>query len=145
MKFWDSSAVVPLLIEQGPSRSMLQAFAHDPQLSVWWGTVVECDSAIARAERDGRVSATASDVARARLKELSAAWRECQPSERLRRAALRMVRLHGLRAGAAFQAAAASVIAEQDSSTLHVVCLDSRLAEALRSEGFVIDVAASAE
>jgi uncharacterized protein len=52
MKFWDASAIVPLLVGQ-PATTLLQALAsHDPVVLVWWGTEVECASAIARLERD---------------------------------------------------------------------------------------------
>ena len=42
----------------------------------------------------------------------------------------------------ALQAAAALVLAEHDPSTLSVVGLDTRLAEALRCEGFIVQVPA---
>ena len=51
--------------------------------------------------------------------------------------------MHPLRAADALQLAAAFVAAERGPSSLQVVTLDERLADAMRKEGFVlIDVAA---
>ncbi len=136
MRFWDSSAVVPLLIAQDPTPAVSQALAADAEISAWWGTPVECASAIARLEREGVLEPDAAVAARARLQALSRAWHEVQPSEAVRRAAQRLLRLHPLRAMDALQAAAATVLAEHDPTTLEVVCVDARLAEALRREGF---------
>ena len=56
MKFWDASAIVPLLVaEQWTGR--LQAIAvRDAAMLVWWGSSVECVSALARLERDGALN-----------------------------------------------------------------------------------------
>jgi uncharacterized protein with PIN domain len=140
MRFWDSSAVVPLLLDQDASTSVRDAFEADPEVVAWWGTRVECASAIARLEREGIVEPRDAEDARARLDALARTWHEVQPAEPVRRAAERMLRLHRLRALDAFQAGAAMVLAENDPTTLGVVCLDARLSEALRREGFVVEV-----
>jgi len=142
MRFWDSSAVVPLLVEQDASAAVGRALQVDAHISAWWGTSVECASAIARLEREKMLSSERADVARSRLEALARSWHEVQPSEPVRRAAQRLPRLHTLSALDALQAAAALVLAEHDPSTLSVVCLDARLAEALRREGFIVQVPA---
>jgi predicted nucleic acid-binding protein len=140
VRFWDASAVVPLLVEQEPSAAAARALENDADVCAWWGTPVECGSAIARLERDQILSSQNADAARARLYALAQSWHEVQPSEPVRRTAQRLLRLHSLRALDALQAAAALVLAEHDPTSLGVVCLDVRLAEALRREGFVVDV-----
>lgn len=142
MRFWDSSAVVPLLIEQDASAAVSRALEEDADISAWWATPVECGSAIARLEREKILSSEGAEAARSRLAALADSWHEVQPSEPVRRAAQRLLRLHTLRALDALQAAAALVLAEHDPSTLNVVCLDTRLAEALRREGFAVHVPA---
>jgi uncharacterized protein len=142
MRFWDSSAVVPLLVEQDASAAVGRALDDDAEIAAWWGTPVECASAIARLEREGILPAAGADVARERLDGLARSWHEVQPSEPVRRAARRLLRLHPLQALDALQAAAALVLAEHDPTTLDVVCLDARLAEACRREGFVVHVPA---
>ncbi len=138
MRFWDSSAVVPLLVRQEASERMMRLFSGDGAVTVWWGTRVECDSAIVRLERDGFLSAGAVQKAFSRLDDLAALWHEIQPVDILRETARRILRLHNLRAADALQLAAAHLAAEQRSSTLEFVCLDERLALAAAREGFVV-------
>lgn len=138
MRFWDSSALVPLLIEQDATSALSQTLAEDAEVAAWWGTPVECGSAIARLERDGVLEVGSSATARARLQALSRTWHEVQPSEAVRRAAQRLLQLHPLRAMDALQGAAALVLAEHDPTTLEVVCIDARLTDALRREGFAV-------
>lgn len=138
MRFWDSSALVPLLIEQDATRAISEALAEDGEMAAWWGTPVECGSAIARLEREALLEPRAAEAAHGRLDVLSRSWHEVQPSEAVRRAAQRLLRLHPLRAMDALQGAAAIVLAEHDPTSVEVVCLDTRLAEALRREGFAV-------
>ena len=112
-------------------------------MRVWWATEVECASAIARLERDGAL--TAGDVTGAfdRLRRLADAWHEVDPSDTVREAAVRFLRVHALRAADALQLAAAFVAAERRPPSLEVITLDERLSAAARKEGFaVIDVPA---
>ena len=59
MKFWDASAVVALLVDESGQVWARRELEEDPAMAVWWGTRVECVSAIARRERD-RSTDTAS-------------------------------------------------------------------------------------
>ncbi|MGH9091903.1 MAG: type II toxin-antitoxin system VapC family toxin [Acidimicrobiales bacterium] len=138
MRYWDSSAVVPLVVRQAQSDQVLGWVDEDPELAAWWGTPVECGSALARLERDGLLAPVDADRARARLGELARSWHEVQPSTDVRRRADRLVRVHGLRSLDAFQAAAALVLAADHPETLPVACFDGRLAGALRHEGFTV-------
>lgn len=72
---------------------MKRLYRADPIVVAWWGTEVECVSAIARR--------------------------------------------HDLRAADALQLAAAFFAAEGRPPALEFVCLDDRLADAARREGFV--------
>ncbi len=138
MRFWDSSAVVPLLVEEPASESLVRSLKADGGLIVWWGTPVECVSAIARRERDGHLPAAAANAAIARLRALEPSWVEVSPSARVRRLALRLLRTHPLRASDSLQLAAALVAAEEDPGALGAVCLDERLATAAQREGFTV-------
>ena len=111
---------------------------------VWWATEVECASAIARLERDAALDEPAATRAFDRLKQLAHAWHEIDPSDDIREAAGRLLRVHPLRAGDALQLAAAFVAAERRPSSLELITLDDRLAVAARKEGFtLIDVPAA--
>lgn len=138
MKFWDASAVVPLLIMEPSTRSLQALVAKDVAMLVWWATEVESASAVARLERDGALDELASADAFARLQSLAAAWHEVDPSHAVREAAVRFLRVHPLRSADALQLAAAFIAAERRPSTLEVVTLDDRLAAAARKEGFVL-------
>lgn len=138
MKFWDSSAVVPLLVEEPNTRTVTAIRADDPTMLVWWATEVECASAIARLERASDLDADAVTASLARLDALSAAWAQIQPTQTVRQVARRMLRVHDLRAPDALQLAAASVAAEGHPASLELVSLDDRLVVAARREGFAI-------
>jgi predicted nucleic acid-binding protein len=143
VKFWDASAIVPLLVAE-PMTWHVQALAQrDPDMLVWWGSAVECASALARLERDSALDAKAAELAFRRLTQIADAWHEIEPSALVRENAVRFLRVHRLRAADALQLAAAFVAAERRPVSLQVVTLDERLADAMRKEGFVlIDVAA---
>lgn len=113
---------------------MAAVYDTDPNMGVWWATPIECESAIARLEREGLLPPRAA-LARERLAEFRLAWRESNPSEEVRDTALRLLRVHPLRAGDALQLAAALLAAEGRPSTLEFVCLDARLLAAARVEG----------
>jgi len=137
MKFWDASAIVPLLMAEAATKQVQTLAVDDPSMLVWWSTEVECASAIARLERDDSLDEAAVAEAFARLKQLAAGWHEVEPSDAVREAAVRFLRVHPLRAADAQQLAAAFVAAERRPASLEVITLDDRLAAAARKEGFV--------
>jgi uncharacterized protein len=138
MKFWDASAIVPLLLAEPGRDALLDQLERDPTMLVWWGTPVECTSAIARRERDGALSLPVASSALERLRSLAGAWHEVLPSDAVRSTAQRLLRVHPLRAADSLQLAAAVVAAERDTASLAFVCLDDRLNEAATREGFPV-------
>ena len=138
MRFWDASAIMPLLITETTTKTLQGLAKSDPAMLVWWATEVECASAIARLEREGALAPSVVDEAFDRLKRLAEGWHEVDPSDGVREAAVRFLRVHPLRAADALQLAAAFVAAERRPSSLEVITLDDRLAAAGRREGFVL-------
>jgi predicted nucleic acid-binding protein len=138
MRFWDASAIVPLIMTAATTKTLQGLAAADPAMLVWWGTEVECGSAIARLEREGALDSPAVIEAFDRLRRLAAGWHEVDPSDAVREAAVRFVRVHPLRAADSLQLAAAFVAAERRPSSLALVTLDERLAAAARKEGFAL-------
>ena len=138
MKFWDASAIVPLLVAEESTRRLQAVAAKDSAMLVWWGSAVECISALARLERDSALNARAMTHALQRLRQLSAGWHEVDPSDEIRETAARFFRVHPLRAADALQLAAASAAAERRPGSLEIVTLDDRLANAARKEGFAV-------
>ena len=138
MKFWDTSAVVPLLVHEESSQRLRALLARDSDMFVWWGSEVECISALTRREHDGSLDPQALNAALERLQQLGGLWEEVDPTDAVRETAGRFVRVHALRAADALQLAAAFLAAEQRPSSLAVVTLDERLAAAARKEGFAV-------
>ena len=136
MKFWDSSAIVPLLVHEAPTRELQRLFADDPHVVVWWTTEAECASAIGRLERTHALAAEGIRHAFSRLGHLAAAWTEIEPVRQLRETAIRFLRVHDLRTGDALQLAAAFMAAEGRPPALEFVCRDERLLRAAEREGF---------
>jgi uncharacterized protein len=138
MKFWDASAIVPLLMLEPTTKALQALAASDSAMLVWWATEVECSSAVARLERDGGLDAGGVAAALNRLKRLKGAWHEVDASDAVRESAVRFLRVHPLRAAAALQLAAAFVAAERRPPSLEIVTLDDRLSTAGRKEGFIV-------
>ncbi len=142
MKFWDASAIVPLLVAEATT-SRLQALARrDSDMLAWWGSQLECASALARLERAAALDAKGIVAALDRLNRLASSWHEIEPSDIVRESAMRFLRVHPLRAADALQLAAAFTAAERRPASLQIVTIDERLADAARKEGFaLVDVA----
>lgn len=138
MRFWDSSAIVPLLVAEQESAAIVGLVESDPELLVWWASPVECTSALARREREGALAPAAVTEAVERLRALEDAWQEVLPADAVRTTAQRLLRVHPLRAADALQLAAAIVAAEHDPASLAFVTLDERLRDAAGREGFSV-------
>ena len=138
MRFWDSSALAPLIVRQRASGWLRSLYRADSSVLAWWGARVECESAISRLEREGRLQPRSARAARQRLARFAVTWHEVQPSSPLRDDAGRMLRVHDLRAADALQLAAGVAAAEGRPSTLPFVCLDDRLSAAAEREGFPV-------
>jgi predicted nucleic acid-binding protein len=138
VKFWDASAIAPLLVAEESTRRLQALAAKDAAMLVWWGSAVECISALARLERNSALNARAMTLALQRLGQLTAGWHEVDPSDEIRETAARFLRVHPLRAADALQLAAAFAAAERRPASLEIVTLDDRLANAARKEGFAV-------
>lgn len=135
MRFWDSSVLVPLCLAQPRTAQSRVAHSEDPELVVWWGSAIECASAIARLHRDGHLTLEEESAARELLGVLRRSWFEVQPGEGVREQALRLLRLHPLRASDALQLAAALEWAGTSASGVFMT-FDERLRAAAHREGF---------
>jgi len=138
MKYWDSSAVIPLLLVEPAREGVLALLERDAVMLTWWGTRVECTAAVARREREGALAVAEAGVALGRLLSLAAAWQEILPVESIRVTAQRLLRVHPLRAADSLQLAAAIIAAGHEPATLEFVSLDARLNEAASREGFPV-------
>jgi predicted nucleic acid-binding protein len=134
--FWDTSCVIPLLVAEPNSPVVRGILGTDNSIVVWWGTGLECLSAVARLERDGTLCAADADATRIRLSVLQGAWTEILPSEDVRVSAARLLLRHPLRAADALQLGAALVWCRHNPDSRRFIAFDGRLQAAARAEGF---------
>jgi len=137
MRFWDSSAVLPLVIAQPRTDDVQRVASQVPAMVWWWATSVELTGAAALLRRDGVITVEMETQAIASIDELRDACHEIQASERVRLLATRLLRTHSLRSADALQLAAALIWAGTPRGDVFVT-LDARLAHAAQLEGFVV-------
>jgi hypothetical protein len=138
MKFRDSSAIIPLCLQEPTSGQVGELLNADEDMVVWWTTRLECLSALERRHREGSLHTETQLNARAILTALATAWSEVLPSERVRQRAERLLAIHPLRTADALQLAAALIWAEEAPQDFEVVCLDKNLRESAVKEGFTV-------
>ena len=136
MRFWDSSAVIPLCVDEAPTGSVKRLAEEDNAFVVWWSTPIECYAALTRRRREEIFTSADEEHARRLLLLLFEQWTEIEPGREVRETAMRILRLHPLRAADSLQLAAALVWANGRPRGHEFVCLDQRLRNAAHLEGF---------
>jgi predicted nucleic acid-binding protein len=127
---------LPLLAQENETAQRRQQLQADPQIVTWWGSRVECASALNRLHRETVLDDNSFERIMEDLETLSSGWIEIQATEKLRQRALRLLRLHSIHAADALQLAAALIACGESPHTLPFLCGDSRLNDAARKEGF---------
>lgn len=138
MRFWDTSAILPLCVNEPRTAQLRTLAAADAAMAVWWLTRTECVSALTRRVRDGDLQPAAERAVRRVLGALEQSWAEVRPTERVRTAAERALAVHDLRAADALQLAAALDWCDARPDGAAFVCLDRRLRVAAQREGFLV-------
>ncbi len=138
MRFWDSSAVVPLLVEQKPSPRVSAWAAEDDTLVLWTLTPVEVVSALRRLVRERTLDEALARRAEDRMDELVRACHVVIDVDAVKSLATRLLRLHPLRAFDAMQLGAALHWAEGHPQGRTFLTLDARLALAAQREGVAV-------
>lgn len=136
--FWDSSALVPTFLPEARSVELVSLFEAESEPAVWWGTLVECHSAIHRRHRK---EAFPQKVLSATMERMAKFFEDADTigaTERIRQRAVRLLAVHALRASDAFQLGAALVWCEERPAGVELLCLDDRLREAADREGFTV-------
>ncbi|MDR4494436.1 MAG: hypothetical protein R3B74_08435 [Nitrospirales bacterium] len=138
MKFWDTSALLPLCLTEPQTKQVQDLVRQDGDLVVWWGALIEGYSALARLRQEQVLTGEEELQSRQVFLRLSGLWTEVRPSNLVRDQASRVLILHPLRAADALQLAAALVWAGSQIPRLEFVCFDLRLREAATREGFQV-------
>lgn len=140
MRFWDSSAILPLLVQEDNSAATRAVLAEDFEMVIWWATSVECMSALARLEREGVLNLAEMKDATGNLSRIISNGVCVEASEPVRKEAMRLLRRYPLRAADSLQLAAAMIFVDHDAEGFVFVCNDLRLGESAAKEGFDVQV-----
>ncbi|MEX2154598.1 MAG: type II toxin-antitoxin system VapC family toxin [Gemmatimonadaceae bacterium] len=138
MRFWDSSAIIPLLVRQPASARVDRWWGDDARAAIWTLTPVEITSALWRLARGEDLSDAQAREAEQRAQELADACYTVADVEGVKALGRRLLRVHAIRAADAMQLGAALIWAggRPAGKTLHT--LDDRLASSARLEGFSV-------
>ena len=138
MRFWDSSAIVPLVCREAQSARCRSWLRADPVIVVWSLAATEVVSALARKRREGKLVAGAHVHAKRRLAKLEEGWSEVTHHESVRSRARRLLETHPVSAADALHLAAALLLTEEQPARAAFVTFDDRLADAAEREGFAV-------
>lgn len=134
--YWDASPIIALLAGE-PTAGRYRRFENE-RIVTWWGTSLECVSAIARRQREGAAKEIVAESYR-RLEAMRNGWQEIHASESLHRTAVRVLKTHPLRVGDALQLGAALIASNFEAHSARFLTEDARLKQAAEREGFVVD------
>ena len=134
MKYWDASALVPLVVAEPDSDRVRSWLSDDDGIVTWAWTRTEIVSAIERRACEGSLSLQQRRETLARFADLADAWDEVTDMLAIRSRANALLARHPLRAADAGQLGAALLIREQLARELVFVCLDHRLSLAAERE-----------
>ncbi|MDE2926317.1 MAG: type II toxin-antitoxin system VapC family toxin [Acidobacteriota bacterium] len=135
MRYWDASAVVPLIIAETKSGWAHDRLAEDDRIITWAWTRTEIVSAIERRTREEALTRLQRRNLLRQFDAFASHWDEVTDILAVRVRANLLLARHSLRAADAGQLAAAMLVQEQLSSPLTFVCLDQRLSIAAELEG----------
>ena len=138
MKYWDASALVPLLVVEPGSTAVRSLLAEDRHIVTWAWTRTEIVGAIERRAREASLSRAQRRELLDRLAAFADSWDEVTEILAVRSRANALLARHPLRAADAGQLGAALLVQEQLAAPLSFVCLDSRLAYAAELESLRI-------
>lgn len=136
MRYWDASALVPLLVAEPESATVRQLLREDEQVVTWAWTRTEIVGAIERRIREGSLSRVQRREILRRFASFTVAWDEIADILAVRSRANTLLARHPLRAADAGQLGAAQLVQEQLNEPLDFVCLDNRLGNVAELEGF---------
>ncbi|MCY3862738.1 MAG: type II toxin-antitoxin system VapC family toxin [bacterium] len=135
MRYWDASALVPLIVSESGTDQTRSWLASDSEIVTWAWTRVEITSALERRTREGALSRDARRIVLDRLNTFADTWDEVAEILAVRSQAGLLLARHPLRAADAGQLGAALLVQEQLGGFLEFLSLDRRLSEAAELEG----------
>lgn len=134
MRFWDSSALIALVLPEPGSFRVANLLPS--KIAFWWATPIECEGALARAGRAGKLGRSRLLRAKGVLDLVFQVGSEVPPWDAIRDQARRLIAVHSIRAADSIQLAAALEWCGGNPRGTSFVCLDDRLRGAAALEGF---------
>ena len=134
MRYWDASALVPLVVAEPDSDRVRSWLSVDDGIVTWAWTSTEIVGAVERRAREESLSLQQRREALARFAALADAWDEVTDMLAIRSRANSLLARYPLRAADAGQLGAAVLVREQLAGELVFVCLDLRLSLAAERE-----------
>ena len=134
MRYWDASALVPLVVAEPDSGVVRTWLSEDDQIVTWAWTRTEIVSAVERRVREGSLSRAQRREVLRRFEAFAGSWDEVTDVLAVRSRANALLARHPLRAADAGQLGAALLIQERLAGALTFVCLDHRLSSAAELE-----------
>ncbi len=138
MRYWDASALVPLLVAEADSDLVRNWLSEDDHIVTWVWTRTEITGAIERRTREGLISRPQRREVLDRLTVLADGWDEVTEVLAIRTRADALLARYPLRAADAGQLGAALLVREQLAGPLTFACRDQRLLSAADLEGLRI-------
>ena len=138
MRFWDSSALVPLFLEQPSTQLVRELHSSGDGILAWTLSDVELRSAIARLSRDNALTSEEAQEAAIWAESLWESVNVVAAVDAVELRAKRLLDRHPLRAADSLQLGAALTATNDEPLGREFVCLDDRLASAARAERFTV-------
>jgi len=136
LRFWDSSALIPVILDELSSDTVRALMKDDPHIVASHLTPVELTSSLWRRRHHGKLPAAVHLQADASFAEITRRWSAIAAPEAVERA-INLLSRHSLRAADSVQLGSALIASERFGS-LPFVTLDLDLAGAARAEGFTV-------
>jgi predicted nucleic acid-binding protein len=136
LRFWDSSALIPLILDEPSSATVRGLMRSDSHIIASHLTPVEITSSLWRRRHHGKLPVGVHLQADAAFAEITRRWSAIAAPEAVEHA-IDLLSRHPLRAADSVQLASA-LIARERFGSLPFVTLDLDPAGAARAEGFVV-------
>lgn len=137
MKFWDTSALVPLITKEERTPDCQRIIGTDRNVAVSFITPLELTSTIWKRGRRW-IDQAAFRRSLFKIAEFESNWTNVDDAEDILKLARQLITLYVLRSSDAIQLAAALHLVDDHPEDLPFVSLDNDLRRAARSEGFAV-------
>lgn len=136
MIFWDTSALLPAFVLEPTSQVIQKLYVEWPTKTIWTLTPVEVIAALARLEREQKITPQAKQEIRNHFEFVLPTFDLIGDIEIVKNRAYKIVNIHPLKSSDALQLAAALVACLDNPWGHHFLTLDKELSQAALKEGF---------